>query len=109
MILVPNIILGRPVIRNPPVDRQLTNQFTKYFGTVYTEREYTGAELRARVDFHTLVSYGRFRLADDGDRIRTAGVIERALLTEVGARDNLFVKVSTFCRPHHRSLITHLY
>ncbi|KAG9080297.1 hypothetical protein FRC06_006820, partial [Ceratobasidium sp. 370] len=71
----PNVILGWPVIRNPPVNQQLVNLFTKYFGTVYTEQH-----------------YGCFCLVDDGDWIWTAGVIEHALLTKQGACDNSFVR-----------------
>ncbi|KAG8731422.1 hypothetical protein FRC10_001761, partial [Ceratobasidium sp. 414] len=88
----PHIILGRPVVRSVPVDQQLTNQLTKYFGPVYERWRFRAADLRARIDFGSMVSYGRFRMADDGDRIRTAGVVDRAKLSEAGVRDNSFIR-----------------
>ncbi|KAG9083927.1 hypothetical protein FRC06_004312 [Ceratobasidium sp. 370] len=88
----PHIILGRPVVRSVPADRQLTNQLTKYFGPVYECQGYRGADLRARIDFSSLTSYGHFRMTDNGDRIRTASVVDCARLTENGVRDNSFVR-----------------
>jgi hypothetical protein len=87
---VPNIVLGTPITRTVPVTVQLTNQLTKYFG-VASGGGLTAQELRQRIDMATLVRYGRFRLAGDGDRIRTADRIVR----DPGARDNSFVRVST--------------
>ncbi|QRV80622.1 Transposase family Tnp2 protein [Ceratobasidium sp. AG-Ba] len=61
-------------------------------GTVpYAAREFTPEELRARIDLDTLISYGRFRMADDGDRIRTASVVDAAKRSRMGARDNSFL------------------
>ncbi|KAG8717826.1 hypothetical protein FRC08_006555 [Ceratobasidium sp. 394] len=90
----PHTILGRPVVKSVPANRQLTDQLTKYFGPVYRRRElrYTAAELRTRIDFGSLTSYGRFRMINDGDRIRTASVVDRANMTDGGARDNSFVR-----------------
>jgi hypothetical protein len=87
---VPNVVLGTPINRNVNVDRQLTNQLTKYFGVVYGGVFRGRAEeLRQRVDMGTLVRYGRFRLAGDGDKVRTASLIAR----DSSARDNSFVRV----------------
>jgi hypothetical protein len=69
------------------VSDQITNQFTKYFGLVYVGLN--AAELKTRIDWATLVRYGRFRLAGDGDSIRTADIIQR----DPTARDNSFVRV----------------
>ncbi|KAG8689561.1 hypothetical protein FRC11_001934 [Ceratobasidium sp. 423] len=81
-------MVGTPIDLHIPVTKKLTDQFTKYFGTVYQEMELNGEELRARIDFDTLVRYGRFRLAGDGDHIRTAKSIE----INPDARDNSFVR-----------------
>lgn len=68
---------------------QLKNQLTKYFGVVYHEERLRGPELAERIDTDSMVRYGRFRLTGDGDRVRTADLIDRDSL----ARDNSFVKV----------------
>lgn len=60
---------------------------TKYFGVVYDHLR--GQELRARIDTNSIVRYGRFRMAGDGDRIRTADLIAQ----DPTARDNSFVRV----------------
>ncbi|KAB5587614.1 hypothetical protein CTheo_8947 [Ceratobasidium theobromae] len=49
-----------------------------------------GAGLRARIDFDSLVRYGRFRLAGDGDNIRTASLVQQNY--DRRARDNSFVR-----------------
>ncbi|KAG9074683.1 hypothetical protein FS749_013732 [Ceratobasidium sp. UAMH 11750] len=90
----PHTILGRPVIKAVPINQQLTNQLSKYFGTVYKRWRLTAADLRARIDLGSMVSYGRFRLTDNGDRIRTAGVVDRAMRSESGVRDNSFVRIT---------------
>ena len=54
----------------------------------------TGAELRERVDIQSIVSYGRFRQVDDGDRIRTASAVERTKSSTGYVRDNSYVRVS---------------
>ncbi|CCO35814.1 hypothetical protein BN14_09934 [Rhizoctonia solani AG-1 IB] len=51
----PTVVLGTPVNSRVPITTQLTNQFTKYFGTVYQEMKLNGAALRARIDLDTLV------------------------------------------------------
>jgi hypothetical protein len=88
-LLVPNIVLGTPIRRTVQVTLQLTNQLTKYFG-VASGGGFTAEQLRTRIDWTTLVRYGRCRLAGDGDRIRTADQIAR----DPSARDNSFVRVS---------------
>jgi hypothetical protein len=70
---------------------RLGNQLQKYFALVYADRRYSATDLRSRIDALTLVRYGRFRLAGDGDRIRT----KKALDADPLARDNSFVKVFT--------------
>ncbi|CAE6451716.1 unnamed protein product [Rhizoctonia solani] len=86
----PTVVLGTPVHHRVRVTTQLTNQLTKYFGTVYQEMRLNRDGLRARIDFDTLVRYGRCRLAGEGDRIRTAALIENN--PDQGARDNSYVR-----------------
>ncbi|KAG8729871.1 hypothetical protein FRC12_020657 [Ceratobasidium sp. 428] len=91
----PEVILGTPVVRNVQVDVQLMNQFTKFFGPIYRRRPYrltTGAQLRERIDTQSIISYGRVRLVDDGDRIRIASVVERTKTSTGYVRDNSFVR-----------------
>jgi hypothetical protein len=64
------------------------NQMTKYFGPVYPGLR--GRDLRARIDLKSIVRHGRFRLSDDGDRIRTAALVDGDPI----ARDNSYVRVS---------------
>ncbi|KAG8700016.1 hypothetical protein FRC09_006226 [Ceratobasidium sp. 395] len=45
-------------------------------------------EVIRRIDFFTLVRYGRFRMTNDRDRIRTASSVERSALH----RDNSFIR-----------------
>jgi carbamate kinase len=84
---VPNIVLGTPIKKNVRVSDQITNQFTKYFGPIY--QGLNAAQLKAQIDWATLVRYGRFRMVGDGDTIRTADIIQR----DPTARDNSFVRV----------------
>ncbi|QRV91910.1 Transposase family Tnp2 protein [Ceratobasidium sp. AG-Ba] len=89
----PKIILGIPVKKAFPVDVQLTNQLTRFLGPIYRERGITtGAGLRERIDWQSIVSYGRFRMADDGYRIRTASAVQRTHSSTGSARDNSFVR-----------------
>ncbi|KAG9082245.1 hypothetical protein FRC07_014265 [Ceratobasidium sp. 392] len=88
-----DIVLGQPVkaIPRPPI--QLQRQMTRYFGVAegpaHGEGERpTFAELIAKLDFSTLVSYGRFRLASMGDRVRTAELVRKSPIS----RDNSFVR-----------------
>ena len=90
--LVPEVILGIPVKRNVIVDVTLRNNLTKFFGPIYPEYA-TGAELRERVAWESIVSYGRFRQVDDGDRIRTASAVERTKTSTGYVRDNSYVRV----------------
>jgi hypothetical protein len=76
---------------NFQVNAQATNQITKYVGTVYHALGLRAQDLRDRVDWMTLVRYGRFRLSDNGDKVRVADLIAR----DPTARDNSFVRVST--------------
>ncbi|KAF8691635.1 Transposase family tnp2, partial [Rhizoctonia solani] len=85
----PTVVLGTPVNTWVQVNTQLTNQLTKYFGTVYQEMQLNGAALCARIDFNSLTQYGRFCLAGDGDRVRTASLINNS--PDRGSRDNTFV------------------
>jgi hypothetical protein len=87
MHTVPQIILGTPINRTVPITTQLMNQLTKFFGPLYPQ---FWRQLRERIAPDSLVRYGRFRLADDGDRIRTAALIDGDPI----ARDNSFVRVS---------------
>ena len=96
---VPEIILGPPVKHNVDVNVRLLNEFTKYFGVTYGQG-LRGQQLRDRIDLTTLVSYGRFRLIDDADRMRVARLIER----DASARDNSFIKA----RPLHTHLYTYI-
>jgi hypothetical protein len=88
---VPGIVLGRPVnkVVNIDHDPQLANQMTKYFSTAYNQR-FSG-QVRERIDRDSLVRYGRLRLAGDGDRIRTASLIDNDRTGT--ACDNSYVKV----------------
>ncbi|KAL5639602.1 hypothetical protein ACGC1H_006272 [Rhizoctonia solani] len=81
------VVLGTPVTKVQLEDR-LRNQMTKYFGVVYSNNAYGIADLRSRIDTNTLTRYGRFRLTGDGDRIRTASLIDNNPV----ARDNSFVR-----------------
>jgi hypothetical protein len=67
--------------------KTLVNQLTKYFGVVYGQRD--ARYLRSRIDHDSVVRYGRFRMAGDGDRIRTAKLIAG----DPSVRDNSFVRV----------------
>ncbi|CEL55918.1 hypothetical protein RSOLAG1IB_01930 [Rhizoctonia solani AG-1 IB] len=86
----PAIVLGRPVNKdvNFARDPQLLNQMTKYFGTIYGRRFRGG--IGERIDSKSVVRYGRMRLAGDGDKIRTARLIDNERTGTV--RDNSYVK-----------------
>ncbi|KAB5587887.1 Transposase family Tnp2 protein [Ceratobasidium theobromae] len=83
----PTVVLGVPM-NKVQLDDRLRNQMAKYFGVVYSDRRYSTTELRSRIDPSTLFRYGRFRLAGDGDLIRT----EKCIRNEPLARDNSFVR-----------------
>ncbi|QRV83928.1 Retrovirus-related Pol polyprotein from transposon [Ceratobasidium sp. AG-Ba] len=87
----PEVILGIPIKRHVQLDVQLTNQLTKFLGVIYPQYT-TGAALRERIDPQTIVSYGRFRMTDDGDRIRTASAVETTRRSTGTVRDNSFVR-----------------
>ncbi|CAE7227515.1 unnamed protein product, partial [Rhizoctonia solani] len=86
----PTVVLGTPIHHHVQVTDKLVNQLTKYFGTVYQEMRLNAAGLRARIDFDSLVRYGRCRLAGEGDHIRTAKLIDNN--PDRGARDNSYVR-----------------
>ncbi|QRV93624.1 Transposase family Tnp2 protein [Ceratobasidium sp. AG-Ba] len=89
--MFPNVILGIPIKRNVQLDTLLTNQFTRFLSLIYPQYE-TGAQLRERLDTQSIVSYGRFRMTDDGDRIRTASAVETTKRSTGNVRDNSFVR-----------------
>lgn len=72
--------------KRPLIDRQLKNQMSKYFGVVYG---YPAQELQTRIDYDSLVRYGRLRMLPDNNRVRTAAVID----SDPTARDNSYIKV----------------
>ncbi|KAJ1306455.1 hypothetical protein OPQ81_007458 [Rhizoctonia solani] len=82
------IVLGRPVSKSIRFDDTdgLPRQMHKYFATVYAENKFSPADLRSRIDVTTLVRYGKFRLAGDGDIIRT----KQSIPNSESARDNSF-------------------
>ena len=87
-------MLGQPVkaVPRPPIELQ--RQMTRYFGVAEGPAHGEGlrptfADLINKLDFNTLVRYGRFRMASMGDRIRTAEIIRRSAV----ARDNSFIRV----------------
>ncbi|KAG8734373.1 hypothetical protein FRC10_011753 [Ceratobasidium sp. 414] len=84
----PEIILGAPVTKTVEMTLQLMNQLTHFFGPIYPEYRPV-QHLQACVDLDSLVRYGRFRLAWDGDNIRTASLIDNNPI----ARDNSWVKL----------------
>ncbi|KAG8736089.1 hypothetical protein FRC10_009710 [Ceratobasidium sp. 414] len=83
---VPDIVLGAPVNKRIPLDTQLLNQLTRYFGVVY--HGLRAGELRERINYDSVDCYGRFRITGDGDRIRTANLIDNDPI----ARDNSYIK-----------------
>ncbi|KAF8752833.1 Transposase family tnp2 [Rhizoctonia solani] len=85
-----DIVLGRPVkkIVNFGGDEHLPRQMTKYFATVYGSR--LNGPILDRIDTDSVVRYGRMRLAGDGDRARTATLIDNDRTGTI--RDNSYVK-----------------
>ncbi|KDN33419.1 hypothetical protein RSAG8_13489, partial [Rhizoctonia solani AG-8 WAC10335] len=84
----PEIVLGQPVNKNVQLDQPDLNQMIKYFATVYGQR-FRG-DIEGRIVTNSIVRYGRLRLAGDGDRIRTAPLVDNDR-TGV-ARDNSYIK-----------------
>lgn len=67
---------------------------TRYFGLAEGPEHAQGPrltyqQLLDRIDWTTLVRYGRFRMASMGDRVRVADLIQ----TNAIARDNSFIRV----------------
>ncbi|GAB1527100.1 hypothetical protein RhiTH_010275 [Rhizoctonia solani] len=89
--MCPTIILGIPIRKNVQYTTQLQNQLTKYFGPVYPKL--SAEELKNGIDHDSIVRYGRFCMADDGDRIQTSALIPAE---DTIARDNSFVRYSLF-------------
>ncbi|KAG9081870.1 hypothetical protein FS749_007319 [Ceratobasidium sp. UAMH 11750] len=84
---LPDYVLGQPVKRRYDASGQLKRQMTRYFGLV----EAPGLmeqQLRDRIDWDTLVRFGRFRMAGLGDRVCVADLIQRNPI----ARDNSFIR-----------------
>jgi hypothetical protein len=69
------------------VDTQLKNQLTKYFAVACDE--FPRQEIPDRIDFSSLVRYGRLRITDGGNRVRTASAVD----ANKDVRDNSYVKV----------------
>lgn len=67
---------------------QLLNQLTRYFSVFHQDLRVR--EVQARIDPESIIRYGRFRMAGDGDKMRTAKLID----CDPIARDNSFIKVS---------------
>jgi hypothetical protein len=90
---VPNVVLGMTMTKKVSLDStdQLGNQMQKYFALVYVNMRYRLADLCSQIDAATLVCYGHFHLASDGDSICT----KKSLNTDPLAHDNSFVKVCT--------------
>ncbi|KAG8717200.1 hypothetical protein FRC09_014634 [Ceratobasidium sp. 395] len=80
------VVLGTPVKTRGIQTVQLENQLLGYFSLKFPDTP--RRELRQRIHFDSLISYGRFRQVPDGNRIRTAKLIANNAL----ARDNSFVK-----------------
>jgi hypothetical protein len=84
---VPSIVLGIPATRSVPLVPPLVNQLTRYYGV--TRPGVSARDLQGRIDSNSIIRYGRFRIAGDGDNMRTASLIDNDPI----ARDNSFVKV----------------
>ncbi|QRW10586.1 Transposase family Tnp2 protein [Ceratobasidium sp. AG-Ba] len=82
-----DIVLGQPVKHEYQADNRLRWQMARYFG-LSEGMQYTLAQHRERVDWKTLVRYGRFRLASMGDRVRVADLITR----DGPCRDNSYIR-----------------
>jgi hypothetical protein len=85
--IVCKIVLGTPVDKQVRVDTQLKNQLTKYFAVAHNE--FHARDIPNRIDFNSLIRYGRLRIVDGGDRIRTASAVD----ANKDARDNSYIKV----------------
>ncbi|KAG9077980.1 hypothetical protein FS749_010093 [Ceratobasidium sp. UAMH 11750] len=84
---LPDYVLGQPVNRRYRATNQLKRRMTRYFGLVEAPG-LTEQQLRDRIDWDTLVRFGRFRMAGLGDRVRVADLIQRNPI----ARDNSFIR-----------------
>ncbi|QRV74497.1 Transposase family tnp2 [Ceratobasidium sp. AG-Ba] len=90
----------QPVNRPYRASDQLKRRFTRYFGVVEEmERRVTYQELHDKIDWDTLVRYGRFRMASMGDRIRAARLIQNSSI----ARDNSFVRYELLPDANYRA------
>jgi hypothetical protein len=91
------------VNRRYRVTDQLKRQMTRYFGLAEGPEHGHGPrlayqQLLDRIDWNTLVRYGRFRMASMGDRVRVADLIQ----ADAMARDNSFIRVRI---PHSLALL----
>lgn len=87
-------VFGQPVNRGYQADNELKRRFTRYFGLAEEggRRGITYQQIHDKIDWTTLVRYGRVRITGMGDRIRAARLIEKTPI----ARDNSFVRVCAF-------------
>jgi hypothetical protein len=83
-------VLGIPVTRNVPLVPPLLNQLTRFYGV--SRPGVRAQDLQDRIDPLSIIRYGRFRIAGDGDSMRTAALIDNDPI----ARDNSFVKVRAY-------------
>lgn len=66
----------------------LQTELTRYFAVICGGL--TVQQLKTRIDTNSLIRYARFRIAGDGDSIRTADLVARDSMI---ARDNSYVRV----------------
>ncbi|KAG9073965.1 hypothetical protein FRC06_011022, partial [Ceratobasidium sp. 370] len=84
-----SIVLSAPVHKNIRLTTQIENQLVKYFATANLAlRLQTRQAILDQIDTGTLVRYGRFHLAGDGDKVRVTDLIQR---NPSIAQDNLFI------------------
>ncbi|QRW11103.1 Transposase family tnp2 [Ceratobasidium sp. AG-Ba] len=83
-------VLGQPIRRRYQASPQLKRQICRYFSLAEARPGVVmeAPELHERVDWETLTRYGRFRITDMGDTIRTAELIDNNPI----ARDNSYVR-----------------
>ncbi|KAG8718035.1 hypothetical protein FRC09_013256 [Ceratobasidium sp. 395] len=81
----PTVVLGTP-IRRVPLEQPLTSHLARCFGHFSPEQNTT--QVTERIEADSMIRYGRLRLAGDGDRIRTAALVDNDPI----ARDKSFIK-----------------
>ncbi|KAG8727091.1 hypothetical protein FRC10_006454 [Ceratobasidium sp. 414] len=90
---VPDYVLSQPVRCMPHPPDSLKRQMTKYFGVAEGPPHGQGPrptrkELLDKIDWDTLVRYGRFHMTSMGDRVRTTDLIHNNGV----ACDNSFIQ-----------------